>query len=101
MDDDVTLTLQSQGPMTLPDPGVGARGRVGVLEALIDDAVDHGFPAECANMFREIVYPNQYEVCRPAIQGAPLSRVEHMIVGLQRGARVVLVKPYQTKLACR
>ena len=55
VDDDVTLTLRSQRPMTLQDPGVEARDRAGVFEGLIDDAVDHGFLVELAKMLRNIV----------------------------------------------
>ena len=55
VDDDVTLTLMSQRPISLQDPGVGARDHVDVFEALIDDAVDHGFPATCAKILRDFV----------------------------------------------
>ena len=62
---------------------------VGVLEVLIDDAVDHGFPAECAKMLRDMVRRKKHEVFRPAIRYDPRKRVEHMIVWLQRSASVV------------
>ena len=65
---DVTLTLMSQPPMTLQDPGGGARDHVDVFEALIDDEVDHGFPVTCAKMFRDIVCRKEHEVFRHAIQ---------------------------------
>ena len=78
--------------MTLRDPGVGARDRVGVFESLIYDAVGHGFPAECCEMLRDIVCRKQHEVFRHAIQNDPPARLEHMLVCLQRGACVVQVK---------
>ena len=80
--DDVTLMLRSQRPMSLHD-------RVGVFEMLIDDAVDHGFPAECAKILRNIACRKQDKVFRLAIQHDPPARLKHMIVWLQRSARVV------------
>ena len=65
--DAVTLTLPSQRPMNFQDPGVGARDDVDVFEALIDDAVDHGFPATCAKMLRDIVSRKKRKVFRHAI----------------------------------
>ena len=82
VDDDVTPTLRPQRPMTLKD-------RVGVFEVLTDNAVDHGNPAECAKMLREIICRKQYEVFGLAIQHDRPARVENMIVWLQRSARVV------------
>ena len=99
VDDDVTLTLMSQRPIYLEDPGIGARDHVDLFKALIYDAVDHGFPATCAKMLRDIVSPKKHEVFRHAIQGHPPARVEHIIVWLQRCASMVRVKPYQTVLA--
>ena len=89
VDDDVTLTLRSQPPMSIQD-------RVGVFEVLIDDAVDHGFPAKCAKMSFDIVCRKQHEVFRLAIQHHPPARVEYMVVWLHRNARVV---PHPTVLA--
>ena len=94
--DGVTLTLPSQRPMILQDPGVGARDDVDVFEAFIDDAADHGFPATCAKILRDIVFRKKHKVFRHAIQGHPPARVEHIIVWVQRGERMVWVKPYQT-----
>ena len=54
MHDDATLTLRFERHMILQDPGVRARALVGVFEALIDDDVDNSFPAECAEMLRDI-----------------------------------------------
>ena len=99
VDNDVTLTLRSQRPMTLQDPGVGARDRVGVFEAFINDAVDHDFSAECAKILRDIVCRKLHEVLCHSIQGYPLALVENMIVSLQRAGRVVRVKPCQTVLS--
>ena len=81
-DDDVTRMLRSQRLMTLQD-------RVGVFEVLIDDAVDHCSPAECAKMSRENVCRKQHQVFRLTIRHHPSARLEHMIVRLQRSARVV------------
>ena len=47
VDDDVTLTLLSQGPMMFQDSEVEMQDRVGALETAVDDAVDHGLPPEC------------------------------------------------------
>ena len=55
VDDDVTLTLMFQRPIYLEDPGVGARDHVDLFKALTDDVVDHGFPASCAKMLRDIL----------------------------------------------
>ena len=78
VEDNVTLTLRSQRRVTLQDPGVGARDRVGVFEAFIDDAVDYGFPAKYAQMLRDFVCRKQHEVFRHAIQGHPPASVEYM-----------------------
>ena len=51
------------------------RDRAGVFEALIDDAVDHGFPAECAKTLRDIVCRKRHEVFRILVQGDPPARV--------------------------
>ena len=88
--DDVTLTLLTTD--ALRDPGVEARDREGVFEALIYDTVDHGFPAECRKMFRQIVCRKQQEVFCCAIKSDRPTRVEHMIVWLQRDASVVRIK---------
>lgn len=53
--------------MTFQDPDVEGRDRLGVFEALINDAVDHGFLAEYAKMLRDIVCREQHEVFRLAI----------------------------------
>ena len=55
VDDDVTLTLLSQGPMMFQDSEVEMQDRVGALETAVDDAVDHGIPPECAKMLRDSV----------------------------------------------
>lgn len=44
VDHDVTPTLPCQGPMTFHDFELETRGRVGVFETGVDDAVDYGFP---------------------------------------------------------
>ena len=56
---------------------------------MIDDAVDDGFPAECAKMLRDIICRKKHELFLLATRHDPLVRVEHMIVWLQRSARVV------------
>ena len=83
---DVTLTLRSQPHMSL-------QHRVGVFEVIIDDGVDHGFPAKCAKMSRDIVCRKQHEAFRLAIQHDPPARVEHKVVWLHRNARVVRGNP--------
>ena len=97
VDDDVTLMLRSQRPMSLHD-------RVGVFEMLIDDAVDHGFPAECAKILRNIACRKQHNVFRLAIQHDPPARLKHMIVWLQRSARVVQqnsrIRPHSSTVEC-
>ena len=55
--------------------------------------IDHGFPAKCAKMSRDIVCRKQHEVFRLAIQHDPPARVEHLIVWLHRNARVVQGNP--------
>ena len=56
VDDDVALTLPSKRPMIFQDSKVELRDRVGVLERVADNAVDHGAPPEFAKMLRDIAF---------------------------------------------
>ena len=81
--------------MIFQDYELEMRDGVGVLEAAVDDAVDHGFPLKCAQMLRNIVFRTQLklDVFRQTFWGDPPARVEPMAVRLQPGARVVRAKP--------
>ena len=50
VDDGLTLTLLSQGPMMFQDSEVEMQDRVRALETAVDDAVYHGLRPECAKM---------------------------------------------------
>ena len=56
VDDEVTLTLPSQRPMTFQDSKVDMCDRVGVLETAVDNSVNHDSPPACAKMLRDIVF---------------------------------------------
>ena len=62
VDDEVALLLPPQRPMIFQDPEVEMRGRVGVLETDVDNAVDHGSPPECAKMLDDIVFRTHLKV---------------------------------------
>ena len=62
--------------MTLQYSEVERRDRVGVLETAVDDAVDHGFPPECAKLLRDIVSRTCLEVFCQTIFGGPPARVD-------------------------
>ena len=66
---------------------------MGALETVVDDAVDHGLPPECAKMLRDISFGTHLDVFRRALLGDPPTRVEPMIVRVQLGARAVRTKP--------
>ena len=53
VDDDVTLMLLSQRLMMFLASEAEMQNCVGALETVVDDAVDHGLPPECAKMLRE------------------------------------------------
>ena len=93
VDDDVTLTLLSQRPMMFQDFEVEMQDRVGALGTVVDDAVDHDLPPECAKMLPHIVFRTQLDVFCRALLGYPPARVEPMSVRLQPGARAVRTKP--------
>ena len=55
VDDDVTLTMLSQRPMTFHDAEVEMKDRLRALGTAVEYAVAHDFPPECAGMLRNIV----------------------------------------------
>ena len=57
--------------MTLRDSDVQTRDRVGVFEAVVDEAIDRCLSSECAKMLRDIVSRKQLEIFRPGIHGDP------------------------------
>ena len=89
LDDDATLTLLSQRPMTFQDSEVEMQDRVGALGTAVDDAVDHGLPPKCAKMLRDIVFRMHLDAFRRALLADPPARVERMTVPLQPGTRAV------------
>ena len=50
--------------------------RVGVMEAAVDNAVDHCLPLECAEMRSDIVFRTRLDVIRRALLGDPPARME-------------------------
>ena len=92
VDDGATLTLLSQRPMMFRYSELEMHDRVGALETVVDDAVDHGLPPECAKMLRDIVFRTHLDIFRQALLGDPPARVESMTVRLQPGARAVRAK---------
>ena len=89
VDDEVALTLPSQRPTIFQDSEVEMRDRVGVLETVVDNAVDHGSPPECAKMLRDIVCRTHLDVLCRALPGDPPARRKPGAVRLHSGARVV------------
>ena len=62
VDDEVALTLPSQQPMIFQHSEVEMRDRVGMLETVVDIAVEHGSPPECTKMLRYIVFRTHLDV---------------------------------------
>ena len=93
VNDEVTLTLPSQRTMIFQDSEVEMRGRVGVLETAVNNAVDHGSPSECAKMLCDIVFRTHLDVLRRVLPGDPHARTKPVAVRLHAGARVVRAKP--------
>ena len=93
VDDEVALTLPSQRPMIFRDSDVEMRGRVGVLELAIDNAVDHGSTLECAKMLRDIVFGRHLDVLCQALSGDTPARKKPVAVGFHSGARLMRAKP--------
>ena len=65
---------------------------MGALETVVDDAVDHGLPPECAKKMHDVVFCTHLDVFCRALLGYPPALVEPMTVGLQPGARAVQAK---------
>ena len=63
--------LLSQRSMMFRDSEVKMQDRVGVLETVVDNAVDHGSPPECTEMPRDIVFRTHLDVFRRALLGDP------------------------------
>ena len=64
-----------------------------VLETSTNDAVGEIFSMQSAKMLHDIISRTHLDVTCPSISGDQSSRVEHMIVWLQLGGRVVRPKP--------
>ena len=86
VDDEIKLTLPSQIPMIFQDSEVEMQDCVGVSETEVDDAVDHGFPPECAKTLHDVVFRTHLDVFRRAFSGDPPARVEPMAMRLQQNA---------------
>ena len=69
LDDDATLPLRSQRPMMFQDDEVEMQDRVGALETVVDDAVDHGLPPECAKILGGTIFRTHLDVFRRALLG--------------------------------
>ena len=74
MEDEATLTLLSQRPMMFQDSQVEMQDRVGALETVADNAVDHGSPPECAKMLRDILFRKHLDVLRRPFLSDPPAR---------------------------
>ena len=93
VDDEIALTLPSQRPIIFQDCEVEMRDRVGLLDADIDNAVDHGSPPECAKMLRDIVFRAHLdEVCQ-ALSGDSPACEKPVAVRFYSGASLVRMKP--------
>ena len=93
VDDEVALMLPSQRPTIFQDSEVKMRDRAGVLETVVDNAVDHGSPPECAKMLRDTVFRTHLDVLCRALPGDPPARKKPGAVRFHSGARVVRAKP--------
>ena len=93
VDDEVTLTLPSQRPMTFQDSEVEMRDRAGVLETAVDNAADLDSPPECAQTLRDIVFRTHFDLLCRALSGDPPARKNPRAVRFHLGARVVRANP--------
>ena len=73
VDDEVTMTLPSQGPMIFQDSEMEMRDRAGVLETGVDNAIDYGSMPECTKM-RDIVFRTHCDVLCRALSADPPAR---------------------------
>ena len=90
MDDGVALTLPSQRPTMLRDSeNVEMQDYAGVLETVVDNAVDHAYPPECDKMLPDIVFRKHLDVLYQALPGDPPARKKLGAVRFHKGARVV------------
>ena len=78
--------------MIFQDSEVEMRDGMGVLETVMDNAVDHGFPPECAKMLCDIVFRTHLGVFRWACLIDPPASVEPSAVRIQLDSRLVLAK---------
>ena len=92
VDDEVALTLPCQRPTIFQDSEVEMRDRAGVLETVVDNAVDHGSPPECAKFLRDIVFRTHLDVLCRALSGDPHARKKPGAVRFYSRARVVRTK---------
>ena len=65
------------------------RDRAGVLETVVDNAVDHGSPREFAKMMRDIVFRTHLDVPCLVLPGDSPARKKPGAVRFHSGARVV------------
>ena len=93
VDDDVTLTMPSQRPMTFHDADVEMKDSLRALETAVEYAVAHDLPPECAGMLRYIVCRILSGVLgRPAcLRGAYDNSVSSRYNG---GCRVLLYRAF-------
>ena len=68
------------------------RDRAGVLETVVDNAVDHGSPPQCAKMLRDIVFRAHLDVLCRALSGGPYARKTPGAVRFHSRARAVRAK---------
>ena len=69
------------------------RDRAGVWETVVDNAVDHDFPPECAKMLRDIVFRTHLDMLCGALSGDTPARKKPGAVRFHSGTRVVRTKP--------
>ena len=74
MDDGVALTLPSQRPTMLQDSDVEMQDCAGVLETVVDNAVDHASPPESDKMLPDIVFRKHLDVSCQALPVDPPAR---------------------------
>ena len=97
VNDEVTLTLSSQRPTMFQNSEVEMRDRAGVLEAAVDNAVDHGSPPKCTKMLRDIVLRTHLDVLCRALSGDLPARKKPGAVRLHSGARVAKSPPERNR----
>ena len=74
VDDQVTLTPPSQRAMIFQDSKVEMRDRAAVLEAAVNNAVDHGSTPACAKGLHDIALRTHLDVLCRAFSGDPPAR---------------------------